>query len=97
MKALEFYDGGTVAKLALKLVVLTFVRTAELRFARWNEFEGLDSCESLCRIPPRIGVAIMPPVRAKALFSPSAAPACRTSTEPTTALVKRCKSSRIEG
>lgn len=34
---LDAYDGTTVTKLALRLLVLTFVRTAELRGARWSE------------------------------------------------------------
>jgi len=33
------YDGEPVTKLALLLVVLTFVRTGELRGARWDEFD----------------------------------------------------------
>jgi integrase len=49
--ALEGYDGDLVTKLGLKLLILTFVRTSELRFARWDEFDGLDSTEPLWRIP----------------------------------------------
>jgi integrase len=49
--ALESYDGDLVTKLAMKLLLLTFVRTSEIRFARWSEFEGLNSNESLWRIP----------------------------------------------
>jgi hypothetical protein len=41
MESLESYDGDATSKLGLKLLVLTFVRTAELRFARWPEIEGL--------------------------------------------------------
>jgi integrase len=48
---LESYDGQLVTKLAMKLMVLTFVRTTELRFARWLEFEGLENSEPLWRIP----------------------------------------------
>jgi integrase len=48
---LDAYDGDTITQLAMKLVVLTFVRTAELRFARWSEFEELDGREPLWRIP----------------------------------------------
>jgi integrase len=51
MRDLERYDGDIVTRLAVKLVVLTFVRTAELRFARWNEFDALDGPEPLWRIP----------------------------------------------
>jgi integrase len=48
---LDTYDGDTVTQLAMKLVVLTFVRTAELRFARWSEIENLNGSEPLWRIP----------------------------------------------
>jgi integrase len=51
MRALEVYDGDIATKLGLKLLVLTFVRTSELRFASWSEFEGLDGTEPLWRIP----------------------------------------------
>jgi len=51
LKALKNYDGDKVTKLALGLVLLTFVRTSELRFAKWSEFEGLDKTEALWRIP----------------------------------------------
>jgi integrase len=51
MKALDAYDGEPVTKLALQLIVLTFVRTSELRFAKWSEFENLDGAEPLWRIP----------------------------------------------
>jgi len=36
---LDGYDGNTLTKLALKLLVLTFVRTGELRAAKWCEFD----------------------------------------------------------
>jgi integrase len=52
LRALDTYDGALVTKLALQLVLFTFVRTAELRFGRWQEFEGLDGPEPLWRIPP---------------------------------------------
>lgn len=51
MKALEGYDGDTSTKLALKILILTFVRTGELRFAKWAEFENLDKGLALWRIP----------------------------------------------
>ncbi|MDB5471630.1 MAG: integrase family protein [Caulobacter sp.] len=38
-------------RLALKLTLRTFVRTSEIRFAPWAEFEGLDGAEPLWRIP----------------------------------------------
>lgn len=52
LHALDAYDGEPMTRLALKLMVLTFVRTTELRAARWSEFEGLDGPEPLWRIPP---------------------------------------------
>ena len=51
MGALESYDGDRATQLAVKLIILTFVRTSELRFARWAEFEDLDGEEPLWRIP----------------------------------------------
>lgn len=51
METLEAYDGDLVTKLGMKLLTLTFVRTSELRFAQWSEFEGLGSEEPLWRIP----------------------------------------------
>ena len=52
LQRLSAYDGDDLTKLALELVLLTFVRTGELRFASWAEFEGLDGDEPLWRIPP---------------------------------------------
>ena len=51
MEALASYDGDVVTSLGMRLLVLTFVRTSELRFARWSEFEGLDSREPIWRVP----------------------------------------------
>jgi len=45
------YDGDDVTRLAIELVVHTFVRTSEVRFARWSEFEDLDGDKPLWRIP----------------------------------------------
>lgn len=44
-KRLDRYDtdgrrGDTLTKLAIEFTVYTFVRTNEIRFARWSEFEG---------------------------------------------------------
>lgn len=49
---LKAYDGDARTALALRLIVITFVRTGELRGAKWNEFERLDSAEPTWRIPP---------------------------------------------
>jgi integrase len=45
------YQGDDVTKLALRLTLLTFVRTSEVRFAKWSEFEDLDGPAPLWRIP----------------------------------------------
>lgn len=51
LRRLEAYDGDPTTRLALELIILTFVRTAEARFAQWSEFENLDGPEPLWRIP----------------------------------------------
>ena len=51
LQALEGYDGEALTALAMKLTLLTFVRTKELRFTRWDEFEDLDGPMPLWRIP----------------------------------------------
>jgi integrase len=48
LKKLREYDGQPQTKLALRLLILTFVRTGELRGAQWSEFE-LDKAQ--WRIP----------------------------------------------
>lgn len=48
LKKLEKYDGHILTKLGLLMVVRTFVRSGELRGARWDEF---DLEERLWRIP----------------------------------------------
>jgi integrase len=51
LRSLDAYDGDPRTRLALRLAVLTFVRTTELRAARWSEFENLDGIDPLWRIP----------------------------------------------
>jgi integrase len=51
LNALEGYDGDVRTRLALKLMVLTFPRTTELRAARWSEIEKLEGTEPLWRVP----------------------------------------------
>ena len=51
LRALSAYDGDARTRLALQLMVLTFVRTTELRAARWSEFENLGQSSALWRIP----------------------------------------------
>ena len=48
LKSIDNYSGEMVTILALRLTVLTFVRPAEIRFARWEEFDLEDK---LWRIP----------------------------------------------
>ena len=48
LRALDAYDGTPLTKLALRLLLLTFVRTTELRGAEWKE---IDLDDSLWRIP----------------------------------------------
>jgi integrase len=51
LSALAVYDGEPRTRLALRLTILTFARTTELRAARWSEFENLAGNEPLWRIP----------------------------------------------
>lgn len=51
MRRLANYDGEKTTVIALRLLILTFVRTGELRFAKWSEFENLEAKEPLWRIP----------------------------------------------
>jgi integrase len=39
IRAIEGYEGHAVTRLALQLLMLTFVRPGELRHAEWNEFD----------------------------------------------------------
>ena len=48
LRALSAYDGAARTRLALRILVLTFVRTTELRAARWDEVD-LEAAE--WRIP----------------------------------------------
>ena len=51
LKSLEAYDGDQRTRFALRLMVLTFARTTELRAARWSEFANLEGNEPLWRKP----------------------------------------------
>jgi integrase len=51
LSALDIYDGDPRTSIALRLIILTFVRTRELRAARWPEIESLDGMAPLWRIP----------------------------------------------
>ena len=50
LRTLEQYQGD-LTKFAMQLVLLTFVRTNELRFAKWSEFEDLGGLNPVWRIP----------------------------------------------
>lgn len=43
LSKLEAYDGNIQTKLALKLLILTFVRTGELRAAKWEEIDFINA------------------------------------------------------
>jgi integrase len=51
IEKLKAYQGEPLTRAALTLIMLTFVRSTELRFADWSEFEGLDTKKPLWRIP----------------------------------------------
>lgn len=51
LKGLLAYSGDPRTRLALRLMVLTFARTTELRGAQWSEFADLDSANPVWRIP----------------------------------------------
>lgn len=51
LAALDAYEGNRRTVLALKLVLHTFLRTSEIRFGAWSEFEALGSERALWRIP----------------------------------------------
>lgn len=50
MRAIRGYQGSPVTRAALLVLAYTFVRTGELRFARWEEFE-LDGATPTWTIP----------------------------------------------
>jgi integrase len=49
---LEDYDGEEITKLALRLTLITMVRTQETRFAKWPEFENVEGHEPIWRLSP---------------------------------------------
>lgn len=51
LRSLEEYNGEPRTQLALKLVMLTFLRTTELRGGRWDEIEEIDGADPLWRVP----------------------------------------------
>ena len=66
---LNEYNGSIITKLALRLVLYTLARTAEIRFATWNEFD-LESSEPLWRVPKermKMGIEHHVPLSSQAL------------------------------
>lgn len=51
MQKLAAYDGDDLTRLSLTLLTHTFVRTSEVRFAVWDEFEDLEGKSPIWRIP----------------------------------------------
>lgn len=51
LKALDNFAGNPITRLAITFTMQTMVRTGETRFARWDEFEDLDTDKPLWRIP----------------------------------------------
>jgi integrase len=51
LRSIISYDGELSTRLGLRLIVLTFLRTTELRAGRWEEVENLDGVNPLWRIP----------------------------------------------
>jgi integrase len=51
LQRLATYDGEETTRLAVELILHTMVRTNEMRFAEWKEFENLGSPNALWRIP----------------------------------------------
>ncbi len=50
LSRLAAYRGRVMTRIAVELSLLTFVRSSELRFARWNEF---DFDKALWRVPAK--------------------------------------------
>jgi integrase len=51
LRTVQAYDGEPRTRLALRLIVLTFVRTTELRAGRWEEIDDLEGKAPIWRIP----------------------------------------------
>ena len=50
-RRLEDFDAYQITKLAMRFILLTAVRTDELRFATWQEIEDLDGDAAIWRVP----------------------------------------------
>ena len=67
LEKLDAYDGNLLTRLAIRLLMLTFVRTGELRGARWPEF---DQAKREWRIPAermKMGVQHIVPLSTQAV------------------------------
>lgn len=51
MCAIRNYDGEPITRIALEFTLRNMVRTKEVRFAVWGEFEDMDTDKPLWRIP----------------------------------------------
>lgn len=51
LRALASYEGDEQTQLAIRLTMLTLLRTGEVRFGAWKEIADLDSSEPVWRIP----------------------------------------------
>lgn len=49
--SLKDYRGDVVTSSAMRLLISTWARTGEIRFARWDEIEDLEGSEPLWRVP----------------------------------------------
>ncbi|MGH8646460.1 MAG: tyrosine-type recombinase/integrase, partial [Gammaproteobacteria bacterium] len=64
---LDVYDGHIQTKLALKLLLLTFVRTGELRAAEWSEFDLEAACWRIPAERMKMGDAHLVPLSCQAV------------------------------
>lgn len=51
MRSIQGYGGEQQTRLALQLVILTFLRTTEIRAGKWSEVENLGTASAFWRIP----------------------------------------------
>ncbi|HEY9723527.1 MAG TPA: integrase arm-type DNA-binding domain-containing protein [Oscillatoriaceae cyanobacterium] len=52
LRNLKAYDGGLIAKSAIRLTLLTAARTSEVRFSTWDEFDLANEETSMWRLSP---------------------------------------------
>jgi integrase len=51
LRAIDRYDGEQTTRIGLKLIILTMLRTTELRGGKWRELEGLATDKPVWRLP----------------------------------------------